>query len=70
MGSPVGNMVEMGGSQAGSLAHSNSRGATADKSRLPGSGQNTVELTLRQVAHKFLPNSQQELGSRMAARAV
>ncbi len=38
MGSQVGNMVEMGGSQAGSLAHRNSGGATTDKSRLPGSG--------------------------------
>ncbi len=51
MGSPVGNMVEMEGSQAGSLRHRKSGGATAKlaaptagKSRLPGSGPNTVQL--------------------------
>jgi hypothetical protein len=39
---------------------------TACKSRLPGSGPNTVELPRLQVAHKFQPNSQQEVGRRMA----
>ncbi len=39
MGSPVGNMVEMEGSQAGSLRHSKSGGATVNSRQEPADRQ-------------------------------